>query len=428
MDFREWMDDGYDSHDVRVSHGSEEVALHPSEAQESLDLSYYKDDGYETTFRVMPMASQRKGLGFVGSRADFIAILLFSKVHPGKGADIAFLKSLNAALSARGIKSVPYKNVGLGMFGGLLASAAKKMDAAEKAELEAQIRASHDKDFRDGSKIPDFGSGSSNSVNVTPNISVGSNSWSFFFAIPRGAKAREYVGDVIEMMKDSLKPLMDSGLVHEYRVTRKGVEVESGKSSAGEDEDAKTEREVRQYSGYIKFLARTMLEGDARQMVLKRMGSVLMNWNWKPADIGEYSQRTDMDDLLRFANQTDSQLLVLFVEAVKDNDKAKMMVIDALAAYGPENHNVDGLVYSYEDLVDGGWDRYLDNPTLYPGNVLEFVENEEFFEKVARNEYHAFISEYKDRLVKELRSKGTSKMSRHVIEDLAKLLKALGIQ
>jgi hypothetical protein len=301
--------------------------------------------------------------------------------------------------------------------------------------LQTRIEASKDKDFRNSMETPDFSSGASNTVGVGKSISVGSASWSFFFEIGRRGSASHYVDMVVGLMKDSLKPFMDNGLVHGYRITTgRGVEVESGSSAAGEDEDSKTEREVKTNAGYIKFLARTMLSGRAREMVVGRMDYALRALGWRPEEVKETDARVDMGDLARFARQIDSELLAFFVEAVKDDDDNKYEVIRGIAEDMKEGWRSgislpeDALVYYYRNLVDDGWADYLGSPISYADSVLECLENEEFFERVARNDYNAFKSEYKERLAEDIRRHGGRYLGRHERESLAKLLGALGLE
>lgn len=431
MEFKEWLNNsGYDDHDILVSHNGEEMALHPAETDQSRDFTYLKDDGYETTFRIMPMMSQRKGFARDPSgRADFMGIFLFTKVHAGKGADVAFIKALLSGLTSRGTSPVPYKNVGLGMFSGLLRGAAEKMNGKEREELERSIEATKDKEFRSGSEIPQFGKGSDNTVGVGKTISVGSSSWSFLFHTGRRGTAGQNVEMIIGLMKKSLEPLMASGVVHRYSVSSRGRELESGASEAGDEEDRNIERDVRTKAGYIKFLARTMLPERTRDMVVERLNYTLSGWQWKPDQIGESKEKVNMDELLKFANETDSQLIVFFVEAIKENDKGKFIVLDELASLDNKRwHLEDDLVYGYKGLVDDGWDHFLEMPLSYAGDVAEYLENEEFFEKVARNEYNAFKTEYKEKFLEALRNHGGKYLGKHERESILKLTKLLGLE
>ena len=431
MRFKNWLENtGYDDHDILVSHNGEELALHPAEVGLSRDFSYSKDDGYETTFRIMPMSSQRSGYAKTG-RADFIGVMLFTNVHPGKGTDVAFIKSLSSKLSSFG--GVPYKNVGLGMFGGLLRSAAEKMRPAERERFQKQLDDSKDKDFRSGMDVPDFKTGSSNSVKVGKAVSVGSPSWSLFFSIGNKG-ASQGVETTLGMMKDSLRPFMENGLVHRYRVlTGRGAELESVSSEAGQGEEAETESRVKLSAGYIKFVARAMLSDKAKGMVVGRLDQVLTNLGWKPSEIGESSKKVGMDDLLRFAKEIDSQVVVFFVEAAKDNDKNKYKVIQDLAESLKEGwsssvaHPADALIYYYNDLVGDGWRAYLDNPIMNMSSVIECLENEEFFERVARNEYNEFKSEYREKLAGVLRKHDGKYLRRDERQDILKLSKLLDL-
>lgn len=432
MDFREWLNSGYDDHDIAVSHNGEEIALHPAETEQTRDFSYLKDDGYETTFRIMPMISQRKGfvLNSAG-RADFIGIILFTKVHPGKGTDVAFIKSLLANLNSQGagLQAVPYKNVGLGMFGGLLKGAAEKMGHEERKELEKQIDATRDKDFRNSMEIPSFEKGAPNTVGIGKTISVGASSWSFFFHIGRRGTSKQYVDMILGIMKQSLKPLMDSGMVHEYRVSYKGKELESEKSKAGMEEDDNIEKNVKSKAGYIKFLARTMLSSEAKSMVIERLNYTLTTWQWKPDQILESKEKIDMEDLMKFAHETDSQLIVFFIEAIKENDKSKYMVIDELASIKDKRwHLEDDLVYRYKGLMNDGWDHFLDRPLSFAWDVVECIENENFFEKVARNEYNTFKTEYREKFINALKEHEGKYLGKHEKEAILKLGKLLNLE
>jgi hypothetical protein len=378
------------------------------------------------------MRSQRSGYAHVPGRADFVGVLLFSKVHPGKGTDVAFIKSLSSKLASLG--GVPYKNVGLGMFGGLLRSAAEKMRPAERDEFQKQLDATKDKEFRNGTEVPNFGTGSQNSVKVGKTISVGSPSWSFFFNIGN-RDASQSVDAVIGMMRDSLTPFMDNGLVHRYRIlTGRGSELESVSSQAGKEDDANVESEIKLSAGYLKFVARAMLSDKARGVVVGMLDQKLANLGWKPADIGESNKKVDMDDLLRFAKEIDSSVVVFFVEAVKENDKNKYKVLQDLAESLKDGwssslaHPADALIYYYNDLVDDGWNSYLENPIMNMHSVVECLENEDFFERVARNEYHEFKSEYKDKIVGALGKHDGKYLRRDEKEDILKISRLLGLE
>jgi len=434
MRFKDWLEStGYDDHDILVSHNGEELALHPAEVDLARDFSYSKDDGYETTFRVIPMRSQRSGYAHIpGGKADFVGVLLFSKVHPGKGTDVAFIKSLSSKLTSLG--GVPYKNVGLGMFGGLLKSAAEKMVPAERERFQKRLDDSKDKEFRNGTDIPDFKTGSQNSVRISKAVSVGSPSWSFFFSIGNKG-ANQSVDAVIGIMKESLRPLMDNGLVHRYRIlTGRGAELESVSSKAGSEEEANVENKVKSSAGYIKFIARAMLSDKAREMVMGMLDQKLAGLGWKPSEIRESSKKTDMDELLKFAKEIDSSVVVFFVEAVKYNDKNKYKVLQDLAESLKDGwssslaHPADALIHYYNDLIDDGWASYLENPIMNMHSVVECLENEGFFERVARNEYHEFKSEYRDKIVGALRKHDGKYLRRDEKEDILKLSRLLDLE
>lgn len=436
MDFRAWLENsGYDNHDILVVHDGEELALHPVQSGEARQFMYDKDDGYETTFRIVPFQSQKKGSLRAGGRADFVGIIQDSRIHQGKGTDVAFLKSLHSMLTEKNIRPVPYKSVGLGMFGGLIKSAMKDAEFKGKKNIQSQIDAAGGGDFKK-SDIPDFSTGAANTIKATRAVSVGSptGSWSLFFHVGHSGAAGYFIDMVLKTMKGAIKPLMDNGLVMHYKISSGTKDLEYVSSNAGEDEDAKFERETKSRAGYIKFLVDTAIPSRPAAAVVKEsLDLALSRIGFKPSEISASKLRVDIDELKKFAQQADSHVVAFFVDAVKSDDENKYRVLDELAKVDEKwrsslSHPHDALIYYYEELLNGDWDQYVEKPLLYAHSAMECLENEDFFEKVARNEYHSFKRQYEEAVNKALSNERGKYMARHEKETLVKLSRLIKIE
>lgn len=375
--FKEWFEF---NENIIINDGSTEAALQVAGLAYIREFNYQFENGYSTFFVALYQA-KRLGYVSISTRSTHIGITKTSPLEAGSGVDFAFLKNLTANLNASGFKSEPFKD-GDSSWTDVLKQQMPDLNLTQQNGNFQQ------------SQIPDFKQGSSNMQKVSSGMAFSkpSGSWSFFAPTTSENYA---LSKVLELMKKSIKPLLDNNLVEFYEIVERatGKRLEVVYSQQGQSTHDNWKNEWEKSIAYLKYLAEQLLANhpNAKQLVLNRIngvGVIVSGGGEHPAvQIKAENVKIPLEQLSSFINSSygEDAVLLFLTEVIAKSDNYYEVLDQATQFQQPGE-----FLYYARKLISG----YNEDDINSLGEIATILKYHNLYSELVPN-YNKFLNEAK---------------------------------
>lgn len=375
MHFREWL------HINESIHIQDGILGRSRESGNSSEFSYGSGE-YWSTYSIRPYSVHRTGFANMNdASSNIIAIIKTTPIFQDNGTDRAFIKALTEKLKNKGKTPLAYRE-GENSFTGLIDS----LDFDDKDKFTKALQGDTEKQ----TQTPQMGKEIPNSTKAS-NVSFSreSGSWAYIFRTPY---AMNDIKMVEEVMKESAQPMIDNDIMDFWQLQRfnngrlqaAGEIVYSKRGKQEQDNETQWEQKAK---AYMKFLAEHMLSNHpkAMNMVLQHIGKTeSQNTRIKIEDLRKYVQ----------TYHNESSYLNLFLDALKTDDTNKYTALELLA----DQKDPETATYQYNTINNDDYQHIVENPLAYTTDALEIFKMSPLFQKVSRENFAQFKSQYEENL------------------------------